>query len=182
MAEDKSAAKAAIGISTAAIIAAAIAVSRKPAAAAPPGGQLTLPPEFVQLIAAILATSDSIDSDLLKAIDAISKLSINVQGFPANAPGTRSFSKLCAVANQSYQSDDMVVPEGMSLLIKSYPTNAGASIIRVASSISDATNPNSSWPLLPNEAVAYQVQNANQIYVSASIAGSLVIFSAERVG
>jgi hypothetical protein len=180
MAEDKSA-KTALGISTVAIITAAIAASRK-TAAAPPGGQIILPPEFVQLVAAILASSDSIDSNLLKIINELANLAINIQGFPPNAPGTRSFSKLCAVANQSYQGDDMEVPEGMSLLIKSYPTNAGASIIRVASSITDATNPNSSWPLLPNEAVAYQVKNANQIYVSASIAGSLVIFSAERTG
>jgi hypothetical protein len=180
MAEDKSA-KTALGISTVAIIAAAIAASKK-AGAAPPGGQITLPPEFVQLIAAIAASSDDIDSNLLKAIDEISKIAINVQGFPPNALGIRSFSKLCVVANQAYQGDDMVVPEGMSLLIKSYPTNAAASIIRVASSPADATNLNSSWPLLPNEAVGYQVKNANQIYISATIANSIVIFSAERTG
>lgn len=180
MAEDRSAAKAAAGMSTVAAIAAALAWinSRK---AAPPGGELTLPPEFVQLITAIAATTDSIDYNLLKVIDELTHLAINVQGFPPNAHGTRSFSKVCIVANQSYQGDDMAVPEGMSLLIKSYPTNAAASIIRVASSPSDATNPNSSWPLLPNEAVAYQVKNANLIYVSASIAGSIVIFSVERV-
>lgn len=182
MAEDKSSAKAALGISTVAIIAAAIAASRKPVAGAPPGGQITLPPEFVQLVAAILASSDSIDSDLLKAIDAIGKLSINVQGFPPNARGIRSFAKVCAIVGQAYEGDDMTIPEGMDLIIKSYPLNPAASIVQVASSPSDATNPNSSWPLMPNEAVAFQVQNANQIYVSATIANCIVIFSAERVG
>jgi len=183
MAENSSA-KTALGISTVAAIGAALAWvnSRKPAPPAPPGGELTLPPEFVQLIAAIAATSDSIDENLLRVIDEITKIAINVQGFPANMPGIRSFAKLCAVANQAYQGDDMVVPEGMSLLIKSYPTNGAASIVRVASSQADSTNLNSSWPLVPNEAVGYQVKNANQIYVSASIAGSIVIFSAERVG
>jgi hypothetical protein len=180
MAENQSA-KAALGISTVAIIAAAIAASRK-AGPVTPGGQITLPPEFVQLIAAIAASSDDIDSNLLKAIDEISKIAINVQGFPPNARGVRSFAKLCVVANQSYQGDDMLIPEGMDLIIKSYPTNPAASIVRVASSITDATNPNSSWPLLPNEPVAYQVQNSNQIYVSASVAGCIVIFSAERKG
>jgi len=183
MAEDKSAAKAAAGMSTMAAIAAALAyINSRKAAPAPPGGELTLPPEFVQLITAIAASSDSIDSNVLKVISELSKLSINVQGFPVNTNSVRSFSKLCAVANQAYQGDDMVVPEGMSLLIKSYPTNAAASIVRVASSISDATNINSSWPLVPNEAVGYQVRNANQIYVSATIANSIVIFSAEKVG
>lgn len=180
MGEDRSV-KAAIGISTAAIITAAIAATRKPVAASQ-GGQLTLPPEFVRLIAAILATSDSIDDNLLKAIEEIAKIAINVQGFPPNALGIRTFAKLCAVANQAYQSDDMVIPEGMDLIIKSYPTNPVGSLVRVASSQSDATNPNSSWPLVPNEGVAYQVKNANEIYVSASVAGCLVIFSAERKG
>jgi hypothetical protein len=180
MAEDKSA-KTALGISTAAIIAAAIAVSRKPAAAAP-GGQLTLPPEFVQLVAAIAASSDSIDNDLLKAIDAINKLAINVQGFPPNARGIRSFAKVCAIVGQAYQGDDMTIPEGMDLIIKSYPTNPAGSIVQVASSQSDSLNPNSSWPLVPNEAVAYQVKNANEIYVSANLANVIVIFSAERTG
>jgi hypothetical protein len=180
MAENRSA-KAAAGMSTLAAIAAAAAWinSRK---AAPPGGEIILPAEFIQLIVAIAASSDSIDNNLLKVINELTHLAINVQGFPPNASGIRSFAKLCAVANQAYQGDDMTVPEGMSLLIKSYPTNAAASIIRVASSPADATNPNSSWPLLPNEAVGYQVKNANQIYVSATIANSIVIFSAERTG
>lgn len=177
MAEEKSAAKAAAGMSTVAAISAVLALikSRKP------GAEVILPEEFVQLIVAIAATSDSIDNNLLKIITELAKLAINVQGFPPNAQGIRSFSTLCAVVNQAYQGDDMVVPEGMSLLIKSYPTNALASIVRVASSQSDATNPNSSWPLMPNEAVGYQVQNANQMYVSATVAGSIVIFSAERI-
>jgi hypothetical protein len=176
-------AKMAAGMSTVAAIAAALAwINSRKAQPSPPGGELILPEEFVNLVVAIAANSDTIDNNLLKVIDELTKLAINVQGFPANAQGIRSFSKLCAVANQAYQGDDMVVPEGMSLLIKSYPTNVAASIIRAASSQSDATNPNSSWPLVPNEAVGYQVKNANQIYVSASIAGSIVIFSAERVG
>jgi hypothetical protein len=180
MAEEKSAAKMAAGMSTAAAIAAALAWLSSRKAAAAPGGEITLPPEFVQLITAIAASSDSIDGNLLKVITELAKLAINVQGFPANAQGIRSFSKLCAIANQAYQGDDMMAPEGMSLVIKSYPINAVGSLVRVASSLSDATNPNSSWPLIPNEAVAYQVQNANQMYVSATVAGSLVVFSVER--
>ena len=105
---------------------------------------------------------------------------IIVHGFPANARGIRTFTRNCAVANQAYQGDDMMVPEGMSLIIKSYPTNPVGSLIRVGSAQSDATNINSSWPLMPNEAVGYQVQNADQMYVSATVAGALVVFSVEK--
>ncbi len=180
MGEGKSAAKMAAGVSTVAAIAAVAALlNSRQAAAAPPGEDFVLPDEFIQLIANIAATSDSIDNNLLKVIEEILELSINVQGFPANARGIRSFAILCPIANQAYQGNDLAVPEGMSLVIKSYPTNPALSLVRLASSISDATNPNSSWPLIPNEAMAYQVQNADQIYVSGSVAGLTVTFSVE---
>ena len=182
MAEDKSAAKMAAGVSTVAAIAATLAwLNSRKAAAAPPGEDFVLPDEFIQLIATIAATSDSIDNNLLRVITEVAKLAINVQGFPANARGVRTFTQNCAVANQAYQGNDMVVPEGMSLIIKSYPTNPFGSLIRVASALSDATNINSSWPLMPNEAVGYQVQNADQMYVSATVAGMLAVFSVERI-
>lgn len=181
MAEDKSAAKIAAGVSTVAAIAATLAfLNSRKTAAAPPGEDFVLPDEFIRLIAAIAATADSIDGNMLRVITELAKLAINVQGFPANARGVRTFTRNCAVANRAYQGDDMAVPEGMSLIIKSYPTNPVGSLIQVASALSDATNVNSSWPLMPNEAVGYQVQNANQMYVSSTVAGLLVVFSVER--
>ncbi|GAG35907.1 unnamed protein product, partial [marine sediment metagenome] len=129
---------------------------------------------------ALASSAGTIDDSIQKVIQELAKLTINVQGFPANARGTRSFSIVCAVANQAYQGNDMIVPEGMSLLIKSYPVNPVGSLVRVASAQSDATNLNSSWPLMPNEAVGYQVQNADQMYVSATVAGLLVVFSVEK--
>ena len=180
MADEHRSAKMAAGMSTAAAIAAALAWLNSGKVEAAPG-EFTLPEEFVQLIAAIAASSDSIDYNLLQVIEEITKLALNVQGFPANTTGIRSFTRVCAVANQAYQGDDMVIPEGMSLIIKSYPLNAALSLIRVASSISEATNINSSWPLLPSETVAYQVQNANQVYVSGTVAGIMAVFSSEKV-
>lgn len=179
MAEDNKAGVAAV-MSTAAAVAAALAYINSKKAQAAPGGELVLPDEFVQLIIAIAASAGTIDNSIQEVIQELTKLSINVQGFPANARGTRSFSIVCTVANQAYQGNDMIVPEGMSLLIKSYPTNAIGSLVRVASALSDATNLNSSWPLMPNEAVGYQVQNANEMYVSGTAAGLLVIFSVEK--
>ncbi|MGQ9545912.1 MAG: hypothetical protein ACUVTR_01935 [Dehalococcoidia bacterium] len=185
---DNREARAAVAISVPAAIAAALAyINSRKAQAAPPGGELTLPEAFVDLIIALAESTDamkatvsSMESDLKEIARQLAALSINVQGFPPNARGIRSFTRVCEVANQAYQGDDMEVPEGMSLLIKSYPTNPVGSIVRVASAFSDATNINSSWPLMPNEAIAYQVQNANQIYVSGSIAGLLVVFSVEK--
>lgn len=174
-------AKMAAGMSTAAAIAATLAwINTSKTAQAAPGNGYILPEEFVQLIVTIAANTDALDRNLLQVIDKLTKLSVNVQGFPANKPGIRTFAKTCVVANQAYQGDDMVIPEGMFLLIKSYPLNPPASIVRVASTIADATNINSSWPLAQNEAVAYQVQNANQMYVSATVAGMIVVFSAEK--
>ena len=167
----------ALAISIPTAIAAAVALTKKVQAA---GGELVIPKEFWDLIIALASSAGTIDNSIQKVIQELAKLTINVQGFPANARGTRSFSIVCTVANQAYQGNDMIVPEGMSLLIKSYPTNAVGSLIRVASALSDATNPNSSWPLMPNEAVGYQVQNANQMYVSGTAIGLLVIFSVEK--
>jgi hypothetical protein len=174
-------AKVAAGLSTAAAITSALAwIKSSKARAAPPGaGELVLPEEFLQLLVAIAASLDSIEQRLNEV--AGQNINLSVQGYPSNVKAVRSFSKLCVIANTAYRADDMQVPEGMSLLVKSYTLNAAGSVVRVASSAADATNINSSWPLDVNEAVAYQVQNANQIYVSSTVAGSLVIFSAERV-
>lgn len=176
MAEDRKAGVA-LAISIPAAIAAAVALTKKVQAA---GGELVIPKEFWDLIIALASSAGTIDNSIQKVIQELAKLTINVQGFPANARGTRSFSIVCTVANQAYQGNDMIVPEGMSLLIKSYPTNAVGSLVRVASALSDATNINSSWPLMPNEAVGYQVQNANEMYVSGTAVGLLVIFSVEK--
>jgi len=176
-AENQSA-KLAAGMSTAAAIAAALAWinSRKVQAA----GEIVLPEEFVQLIVAIAASTAAIDENVLKILNELATLAIG-GGFPHNTKGVRAFTKVCVAANIAYQGDDMAVPDGMFLAIKSHPLNAVGSLVLVASSPADATNPNSSWPLAFNEAVTYQVQNANEMYVSSNIAGSIAVFSCEKV-
>lgn len=181
----------AAGITTAAAIAAALgwlaAIKIKKAEAAPPDEVPEIPEipgipeELVALIIAIAASADAVDTNTAATIDAIKALALEGGlGWPPNAPGIRSFAKVCIAAAQFYQGDDMAVPDGMNLLIKSFPTNAVGSLIRVASTPADCTNPNSSWPLIPNEPVAYAVKNANEIYISSNIAGSIAIFSCER--
>jgi hypothetical protein len=175
-------AKLAAGMSTAAAIAAALAwINSRKASAAPPAGELTLPEEFVQLIVAIAADTATLDDNVLKILDEMAKLAIGGAGYPHNVKTVRAFTKACLVADVAYQGDDMEVPDGMQLAIKSYPTNPVGSLVRVASTQADAINPNSSWPLVFNEAITYQVQNAKEMYVSATIAGCIVVFSCEKV-
>jgi len=68
----------------------------------------------------------------------------------------------------------------MLLVIKAWPFNAVGSVIFVATTAAECTNPNSSYPLIPNEPIAYAVENASVFFVSSNIAGSIAIFSAEK--
>lgn len=172
MAEQKSrAAGVAVGISTSAAIMAAFALARKVKAAE--GGIVELPQELWDLIIAIAGSLENLYT-------AIRELQLNVQGWPPNAQGTRSFSIVCVAANTAYHAADMVIPSGMLLMIKAWPFNAVGSLVFVATSSAECVNLNSSWPLLRNEPVAYAVENANAFFVSSNVAGSIVIFSVER--
>ena len=98
--------------------------------------------------------------------------------FTPNADGIRSFVVPCPAANTAYRLPECSVPDDMPLVIKAYPTNAG--MIFVGESASAAINPNQSYPLLPNEAVAYRVKNADAIYISANTAGDSVVCTVEQ--
>jgi len=183
MAERDKASQVAIGVSAAAAITAAIALSKK-AKAAPPGipeEAIQLPQELWNLIIAIANSIDRVDTDLDSVIDAIKSLSLEGGlGWPPNAEGTRSFAVLCVAAATPYQASDMEIPDGMALLIKSSPFNAIASVIFVARTPAECTNPNSAWPLALNESVPYFVKNANAFFVSTNVPGSIAVFTAEQ--
>ncbi|GAJ25123.1 unnamed protein product, partial [marine sediment metagenome] len=87
---------------------------------------------------------------------------------------------LCPAVATAYQVPDMEIPDGMSLAIKSSPVNALGSLIFVARTPAECTNPNSAWPLIQNESITYQVKNAGAFFVSTNIAGSITIFTAEQ--
>ena len=71
MAETERASQVAAGMSTAAAIAAALAwLSSRKAEAAPPG-EITIPPELMKLLVAIAQSTDRIDEDILKILNAI---------------------------------------------------------------------------------------------------------------
>jgi hypothetical protein len=176
MAEDRRAGAAALGISIPAAILAALALSKKTQAAPGPGGGLTLPKEFIDLIIAIAASTDNINGNIRQIIQALNALSINVQGWPANADSLAALRVGILVAGT--QLPDISVPSGMSLVIKAWALNPGW--LQVGASLAECTQINQSFPLLPSEIVAYQVKNANQIWVAANAAGCFACLTVEK--
>jgi len=176
MAQQNRDSKAAVGLSAAATIAAVAAWlnSRKQVAAG------EIPDEVIQLIMAIAASSNNIEGGIQQLITELSNLGINVQGWPPNVRRIRTFTIVCAVAGQPYRGSPMAIPSGRSLVVKANALNAVGSLIYVATAAAECTNPNSSYPLVPNEPIGYAVQNAEDVYVCSNVAGSTAIFSAEQ--
>jgi hypothetical protein len=170
--------KVTLGMSTAAAITSVLALLKNNAQAAQDG---TIPDEMLQLLVAMAQTNDAIYQSLTGIKDSIDNLSLTGgQGWPPNANSARSTTVLCVAANTAYQCPDLIVPDGMSLAIKSSPANAVGSIVYVARTPAECTNPNSAWPLALNEAITYQITNAKLLWVSSPIAGSIAVITAEQ--
>jgi hypothetical protein len=151
-------------------------INSRKVGAAPPGGQLVLPDEFVQLIIAIAASSNKIDDDIQQVIQELSTLAINVQGWPQN---TESLTSLrVAILVTGTQLPSITIPSGMSLVIKAWALNPGW--LQIGASLAECANVNQSFPLIPSEIVGYQVQNADQIYIAATAAGCFACLTVEQ--
>lgn len=171
--ERDEATKLAAGSSLTAAVAAIIAAleaGRKPVAG-------EIPQELLAAIAAILAACDSINTTTQQILAAMGP---GGRGWPANVKGIRTVTVTCLAANVAYQPDSLTVLDGMSLVIKSHPLNPVGSIVRVGRTSFEATSADASYPLLPNEAIAYQITDARNIFVSSTIAGAIVVFSTEQ--
>lgn len=158
-------------MSTAATVAAVAAYLKNPAIAS--NEELVLPEEVINLLMAMAA-------DLDQVLVELQNLNINVQGFPPNGKGFWATGINCVVANQPYQGPEIPVPEGMSIVVKNYPGNPFGTIVHVAGSNSNASNPQSSYPLAVNDAKGWQVQNTNEIFFSATIVPSIVSLTLEN--
>jgi hypothetical protein len=100
--------------------------------------------------------------------------------YPPNVLGFRTITVICQVANQAYQClEHLYPPEGMSLVIKSHPINAIGTIVLVATNQAEAVSLNA-WPLIPGETVSYQMKDAYSVWVSANVAGAIVVFTVEQ--
>jgi hypothetical protein len=176
MAEDRKAGAAALGISIPAVILAAVALSKK-AQAAPPGGEFTLPKEFIDLIIAIAAESDAINKNIGTVISTLRELSISVQGWPANTDSIAAV-RVDITPATGRQLPDLRIPSGMALVIKAWALNPGW--LQIGGSMAECSNVNQSYPLLPSEVVGYQIQNANQLYIAANAAGCFACLTVEK--
>lgn len=129
-------------------------------------------------ILAALAALVETNNAILEAIHAISIPPGGVGGVVPNTSGITSFRMVCPAAATAYQLPDCSIPDDFQLLIKGWPTNAG--LIWVGGAQLECININQVWPILPNEQVGYKVSNANAIWVSAVVAGDIVVCTVEQ--
>lgn len=84
----------------------------------------------------------------------------------------------CGIANRGYQLPDVVVPPTLSVVVKSWFTNAG--VIYVAHRQSDAQSTAVAWPLIANEGVGFRIPNVSGIWLMATVAGEGASFAVEQ--
>ncbi len=175
-AKDK--AKTAMALASAGALAAAITVlaGRKVSAAE----LVSLDEASIKLLLTIAQAGVDQATLLQEVVTALADLSIDVQGYVPNVTGIIATRVLIVAANQQYSLPDIEVPDDMFLQIKGWPTNLG--IIYVSGTRTGATNENQVWPLLANEAIGYRIRNADEIYVSGTIAGDFAVVTAEQKG
>jgi hypothetical protein len=171
MAGQDNSAKVAAGASTIAAIAAALAYLKikKP-------GEFVIPDEVVQLIVALAASSEEIRTTVLQILQALGVGTGGGQGWPPNTDAITSLR--VAVDVTGTQLPFIAIPSGMTLAIKAWTLNPGW--LQVGATRAECTNVNQSFPLLPNEVVTYQVENADKIYIGATAAGCFACLTVEQ--
>jgi len=128
-------------------------------------GDLILPEEVIQLLMAMAATSEETKATVQSILDALQPANGGgIQAWPSNANSITALRVAIAPA-AGVQLPAIYIPGGMTLAIKAYALNAAW--LWVGASLAEAANVNQAFPLMPNEVVTYQVENADQIYVSA---------------
>ncbi len=182
MAENRNAGKAGVVLGGAALVTAAIALVKNQAARAAPGeaGVFSLDQATMNLLMAMAQTSADLEdlvNQILGSLGGGEGVTLNVQGYPPNTEGIASGRVEIVAVNRPYQLPDIVVPDDMILQIKGWPMNAG--LIYVAGMRTSATNINTIWPLLANEAIGYRVKNADAIYISGTAVGDWAVYTVE---
>jgi len=185
MAEKDKASKAAVVVSIGAAVTAAFALLQKRVKAAPlePSQIVGLDEATMNLLIAIAQASGNIDSNTLDALaklqEIVDKIGVGVpggQGWPPNANSITSLRVVIAVGGT--QLPYIAVPSGMSLVIKAWPLNPGW--LQIGATLAECASINQSFPLLPSEVVGYQVENADQIFIAATVAGCFACLTVEQ--
>jgi len=181
MADDKAKTGLIVGGSAALGTALVLLLSRKAQAAPPPVGEITLDEAAMLLLQSIAQSGVSIDADTSELINAVNRLAaalgVNVLQNPSEVS---SFVIRVTVVNQPVKLPGREIPYGLTLVIKALNTNGG--IIYVGNSRPEAMNVNSSYWLIGNEAVEYEIKNSEQLWINANVAGEGVVCTVEQKG
>ena len=176
----------AVGTGSLIALAMGILATRDKAQAAPngtpTGKEVSLDEAAMALLLAI-AQSGEDATELLSVLNQI-VASISPGVSPGGVAGIRNLPEITAfrviptAANTAFRLPDRTIPDGMELVIKSEHDNAG--IIYVANTQAEATNPNSAYTLIANEAVEYKVSTPQHIWISATVLGEGVVCTVEQ--
>jgi len=181
MADDKAKTGLIVGGSAALGTALVLLLSRKAAAAPPPVGEITLDEAAMLLLQSIAQSGVSIDADASEIINAINRLAAALGVSVLQNPfEISSFVVRVAAVNVPVQLPGREIPYGKALVIKALNTNGG--LIRVANSRPEALNVNSSYWLIGNEAIEYEIKNSEQLWINATVAGEGVVCTVEQKG
>jgi len=181
MADDKAKTGLIVGGSAALGTALVLLLSRKAAAAPLPVGEITLDEAAMLLLQSIAQSGVSIDADTSEIINAINRLAAALGVSVLQNPSEISaFVVRVPAVNVPVQLPGREIPYGKALVIKALNTNGG--LIRVANSRPEALNANSSYWLIGNEAIEYEIKNSEQLWINATVAGEGVVCTVEQKG
>jgi hypothetical protein len=170
------------GVASTAAAVAAVAMLLRQQGQGQGQGNGSFPPELMQLLSAMAVNLDTLTSDMegINSWLAHYQNSPGGAGYPPNTNQVNIYSINLTVAGQPVQLQDMIIPDDFYLVVKSAPGNPGAGLVYIGNSQSNAANPLSSYPLIPNEFRAFRINQAKTLWVSATIVPALVIVSAEQ--
>ncbi len=97
--------------------------------------------------------------------------------FGVNQPYFKALRFVCPAINTNYRLPSIPVPEGMSLLLRGWPTNGG--IIYVTGDSAVLNQVNNSYPLLANETLSIRITDASTLHVAATVAGEFIVLAVE---
>lgn len=87
---------------------------------------------------------------------------------------------VCAAAGTAYGLPHISIPNGRAVILKSHPSNAFGALILIDPSPTNCLRIIGAYPLAVNEAVSYYIADTSVLYVSSTIAGSVLVISVER--
>ena len=98
-----------------------------------------------------------------------------------NADGIQTRTVVIDTVNRPIRLPAMDIPDGMSVLIKSWPAVFNVGTIFVAESKEKSLDLNYVTPLRPGEFISYQVKDASSIWISGTAPGDRVSITAEMI-